>query len=142
MSYVMTREERESFLAQVHVGILSVAQVDRGPLTVPIWYEYEPGGEIRFTTAGRSKKVGLLRKSGRCSMCVQTETSPYQYVSVEGSIVSMEPADPDVDLRRIARRYLGEAGGDEYMQDYRPAEDILVVMRPERWYSADYSKAE
>jgi PPOX class probable F420-dependent enzyme len=140
MTYVMSPDERQAFLAGVHVGILSVAEPGRGPLTVPVWYEYEPGGDIQFTTGGGSKKARLLRQFGRCSMCVQTETSPYQYVSVEGPVVRMEPADPNVDLRRIARRYLGLAEGDEYIREYQPAEDILVVVRPERWYSADYSK--
>ncbi len=33
----MTREEREQFLAAVHVGILSINQPGRGPLTMPLW---------------------------------------------------------------------------------------------------------
>ena len=37
MSLIMTQREREAFLAEVHVGIISIADKDRGPLTVPIW---------------------------------------------------------------------------------------------------------
>ena len=40
MSLAMTREEREQFLADVHVGIISIQEDGRGPLTVPIWYMY------------------------------------------------------------------------------------------------------
>ncbi|HEY5165085.1 MAG TPA: pyridoxamine 5'-phosphate oxidase, partial [Acidimicrobiia bacterium] len=40
MSLTMSPEEREAFLAEVHVGVISVANDDRGPLTVPIWYTY------------------------------------------------------------------------------------------------------
>ena len=47
MSLAMTRQEREGFLASVHVGIISIAEDGRGPLTVPIWYAYEPGKELR-----------------------------------------------------------------------------------------------
>ena len=46
----MTREERESFLAGIHVGILTVDEPGRGPLSVPVWYLYEPGGEIVVVT--------------------------------------------------------------------------------------------
>ena len=38
--------DREFFLAEPHIAALSVsAGQGHGPLTVPIWYRYEPGGE-------------------------------------------------------------------------------------------------
>ena len=41
----MSKSEREDFLAQVHVGILAIAGDEgAGPLAVPIWYSYQPGG--------------------------------------------------------------------------------------------------
>ena len=56
MSLAMTKEEREAFLADVHVGIISVAEDGHGPLTVPVWYSYEPGGEVRIITARASPR--------------------------------------------------------------------------------------
>ena len=51
MPKVMTPEEREAFLAGVHVGVLRVsAGDDRGPLATPLWYRYEPGRSVRFMT--------------------------------------------------------------------------------------------
>ncbi len=42
----LTREEREQFLAEPHIAALAVdAGAGRAPLTVPIWYQYEPGGD-------------------------------------------------------------------------------------------------
>lgn len=39
--------EREEFLAQPHIGALSVVErPDRGPLTIPISYQDTPGGEL------------------------------------------------------------------------------------------------
>jgi nitroimidazol reductase NimA-like FMN-containing flavoprotein (pyridoxamine 5'-phosphate oxidase superfamily) len=38
MALTMTRLEREAFLADVHVGMISIAEEGRAPLTVPIWY--------------------------------------------------------------------------------------------------------
>src|SRR5262245_31279727 len=77
MALTMTRLEREAFLAGVHVGIISIAEEGRGPLTVPIWYAYEPGGELRVITGRSSRKGRLLAHAGRFSICVQTETPPY-----------------------------------------------------------------
>src|SRR5713101_4855709 len=81
MSLAMTKQEREAFLADLHVGIISIPEQGRGPLTVPIWYSYEPGGELRVVTARTSRKAQLLQRAGRFSVCVQTETLPYKYVS-------------------------------------------------------------
>jgi nitroimidazol reductase NimA-like FMN-containing flavoprotein (pyridoxamine 5'-phosphate oxidase superfamily) len=70
VSLAMTRQERERFLAELHVGIIAMTEDGRGPLTVPIWYLYEPGGELRVVTARTSRKVELLRRAGRFSLCV------------------------------------------------------------------------
>src|SRR5947207_11674858 len=110
MALTMTREEREAFLADVHVAVISVAEDGHGPLVVPIWYSYEPGGEVRIITGRTSRKGKLLERAGRFSLCVQTETPPYKYVSVEGPIVAIEAADLERDRRPLARRYFGRAG--------------------------------
>jgi len=111
MSLAMTKQEREKFLADLHVGIISISEEGRGPLTVPIWYSYTPGGEVRAVTGATSRKAQLLRKAHRFSLCAQTETQPYKYVSVEGPIVSIEPAELERDRRSLARRYLGDMIG-------------------------------
>jgi len=141
MSLTMTKQERERFLADLHVGIISIPEEGRGPLTVPIWYSYEPGGELRVVTGRTSRKAGLLQRAGRFSLCAQTETLPYKYVSVEGPVVAIEPADLERDRRPLARRYLGAELGDEYIESTRGlVANVLVRMRPERWHTVDYAK--
>ena len=144
MSLAMTKQERETFLADVHVGIISIPDEGRGPLTVPIWYTYDAGGELRVVTARDSRKGRLLARAGRFSLCAQTETPPYKYVSVEGPIIATEAADLERDLRAVARRYLGIEGGDHYIEQTRDAhehaENVLIRMRPERWLTVDFAK--
>jgi PPOX class probable F420-dependent enzyme len=145
MSITMTKEEREAFLSGVHVGIISIADDGRGPLTVPVWYAYDAGGEVRVVTGRTSRKGRLLARAGRFSLCVQTESAPYKYVSVEGPIVGTGPANPDRDLRPLAHRYLGATMGDRYMDQTRSSpeqvDNVVVRMRPERWLTSDYAKA-
>jgi uncharacterized protein len=143
VSLAMTKQERETFLADLHVAIISIPEEGRGPLTVPIWYSYEPGGELRVITAGTSRKAQLLRHAGRFSICVQTETLPYKYVSVEGPVVAIEPADVERDRRPLARRYLGAQRGDRYIEETRGeyVGSVLVRMLPQRWLTVDYAKA-
>src|SRR5262249_55413944 len=77
MSLAMSRSEREAFLAETRVAIVSIAEAGHGPLTVPVWYRYEPGGDVWFATGATSRKARLLRLAARASLCVQTETPPY-----------------------------------------------------------------
>ena len=144
MSLIMTQQEREAFLADVHVGVISIADEGRGPLTVPIWYAYDPGGDLRIMTGRESQKGRLLARAGRFSLCAQTENPPYKYVSVEGAIVSTEAADIERDLRPLARRYLGQKMGDRYVEETRNlpthSDNVLIRMRPERWLTTDYAK--
>jgi nitroimidazol reductase NimA-like FMN-containing flavoprotein (pyridoxamine 5'-phosphate oxidase superfamily) len=140
--FQMTTQERETFLSDLHVGIISIPEEGRGPLTVPVWYAYKPGGELRVVTSRTSRKGRLLQRASRFSLCVQTEVSPYRYVSVEGPIVAIEASDLDRDLRPLARRYLGAERGDAYIATTRAdhVNNVLVRMRPERWLTVDYSK--
>ena len=138
----MTKQERERFLSDPRVGIISIADEGRGPLTVPVWYAYDPGGDLRVVTGGTSRKARLLERARRFSLCVHTDTAPYKYVSVEGPVVATEAADIERDLRPLAHRYLGANGGDAYIAATREehAGNVLLRMRPERWLTVDYGK--
>lgn len=137
----MSGDEREAFLADLHVGILSIERAEGPPLTVPIWYDYEPGGELWFFTNASSLKGRLLTAAGRFSLCAQQEETPYRYVSVEGDCTS-RPSDVEGDLRPMARRYLGTEMGDLYIENNTHGDQaILVSMFPERWFTVDYAKS-
>jgi PPOX class probable F420-dependent enzyme len=142
MALAMSRAEREAFLAGTHVAVVSIAEEGRGPLAVPVWYRYEPGGELRFATGPDSRKARLLARAGRASVCVQTETAPYLYVSVEGP-TTVEPVDFERDTREMALRYLGPKAGAAYMKAVYPngtSDELIVRLRPTRWWSADFRK--
>lgn len=137
----MSRAEREAFLAETRVGIVSVAEAGRGPLTVPVWYRYEPGGAVHFVTGANSRKARLIAQAGRIGFCVQSETPPYQYVSIEGP-ASLGAVDSERDTRQTAIRYLGPQMGELYIASLAadPEPSVLVTLTPERWYSVDYRK--
>ena len=139
MWVVMSAAEREQFLAGVRVGVLSTAVGQAGrTLAVPVWYGYRPGGLVTVLTGRRSRKAAAIRAAGRFGLCVQDDTPPYRYVSVEGPVVSEEEPDPGERLA-MARRYLGAAGGDRYVTDTPdPGREIVAFrMRPDRWLSQD-----
>ena len=140
-STVMSLEERQAFLADVHVGIIAITEDGRGPLTVPIWYSYEPGGDVLVLMQADSRKATGIEAAQRFSLCVQTETAPYKYVSVEGPVTSARPYDVENDLLTMATRYLGEEGGRQYAAaSGSGGNGVIYSMTPEHWLSTDYSK--
>ena len=137
----MTTEEKQAFLADVHVGVLALNEPGRGPLTVPVWYDYEPGGDLWFLTGKDSRKGRLIEPGTRLSLCVQTEEAPYRYVMVEGAVNDVRA--PDDELEPMAVRYLGAEMGRAYAQNSAAegGASIVVRVRPERWLAVDYSKS-
>ena len=137
----LTESERQEFLAAKHVAVLSVAAEEgRPPASVPIWYDYTPGGNVRVTTGATSRKARLIKKAGAVALVVQNEEPPYQYVTVEGSVVdATTPTPPDVS-EAIAVRYLGDEGGKQFVQSMEGHENVLFTIRPDRWLSADFSE--
>lgn len=142
MPLAMSERERQEFLAAPHVGVISIERADGPPLTVPIWYGYEPGGLVWVITSAESLKGRLLNAARRFSLCAQTEEPPfYKYVSVEGPIVDVAPADLEADRRPLARRYFGTELGDAYVADNSGTGNLKFSMRPTRWWSVDYTKS-
>lgn len=142
----MTERERQEFLAGPHVAVLSVGRGgDRPPHTTPVWYAYEPGGEVTFftgTQGRRSRKADLVREAGRLSLTVQREDFPYGYVTVEGSVVGEERPPSLEGALAVARRYMPEeqARGFVAAEIGHPAgEFVLFRVRPDRWLTFDFA---
>lgn len=135
-----TETERQEFLAAKRVGVLSVDATDgRPPASVPIWYDYTPGGDVRIMTGASSRKARLIERAGVVTLVVQREEPPYQYVVVEGTVVeTTNPAPADLQ-EAIAIRYLGEEGGRAFVRSMEGAEEVLFTIRPDRWLSADFT---
>lgn len=140
MTVHMNKAEREEFLAGVHVAIVGIPDGERGPLTAPVWYWYEPGGNLWFETQPSSRKGKLLQLGQRISLCVQDEKPPYAYVSVEGPLIEIADDDREQHEIPMAIRYLGEQGGREYIASLPPSEWKRYILKPERWLTLDGSK--
>ncbi|KWX67937.1 pyridoxamine 5'-phosphate oxidase [Mycobacterium sp. NAZ190054] len=135
----MTKDEREQYLAGLHVGVIAVERPDRAPLSVPIWYGYQPGGEVLLWTDAGTVKHRLIRDAGRFSITVQDEQPPYKYVTAEGDVTSIDAAQ-DAEARAIAVRYLGEQDGAAFTDQNLTPNSIIIRMKPQRWLSVDYSE--
>jgi hypothetical protein len=131
--------DRELFLAEPHIAALSVsAGEDRGPLTVPIWYQYEPGGEAWVLTGAGSWKARLIQAAGRFTLMVERTLPTVRYVSVEGP-VTRTIQGTDAHLREITERYVPPEKVSAYLEFAKAdfGEQVAIYLRPQRWLTAD-----
>ncbi|MEU8774147.1 pyridoxamine 5'-phosphate oxidase family protein [Streptomyces sp. NPDC048606] len=140
----LSEAERQSFLAEPHIGALAVTdpRPERAPLTVPIWYAYDPGGELWITTGHDSAKARALAGAGRFSLMVDRVTPTVRYVSVEGPVVSTEPTTEE-EKRYMASRYLPPPAVEPFLRlaEREHGPQLTIRMRPAHWLSADLGGA-
>ncbi len=135
----LTKADREQFLAEPHIAALSVsAGPDRAPLTVPMWYQYAPGGQPWLLTGAESRKVRLIEAAGRFSLMVQRVEPTLRYVAVDGPVARTEPGTDDHHIK-LARRYLPPERVDRYLKYALSelGEQVVIYLRPQHWISAD-----
>jgi|SRR5579875_2018048 len=134
-----TERDRQLFLAEPHVAALSVAaEGGRGPVTVPIWYQYEPGGEAWVLTGPTSRKARLIEAAGRFSLMVDRVEPTVRYVSVEGPVTRTVPGTEAL-LREMTERYLPPDKVEGYLKfAYEElGKHVAIYLRPERWLASD-----
>ena len=136
----MSKSERETFLADLHVGVLSIPNPKGPPLTAPVWYDYAAGGDFWLLTGPNSQKGRLLAVGTKVTLVAQREALPYAYVSVEGTVSEIRDCDLEADTRPMARRYLGTEMGDGYVQANQGNHSVRVSVTTDRWLTVDYGK--
>ena len=136
----LTEKEQQAFLAERHVAVLSVSRGNgQPPMSTPIWYGYEPGGDVTFFTMAGASKLKLIQRAGVVSLTVQREEPPYKFVTMGGSVVRTESPPAADQLFAIASRYMPEADARGMATSAAGPDRALVTIRPTRWQSADYS---
>lgn len=135
----LSKNERELFLAEPHIAALSVnAGAGRGPLTVPIWYQYTPGGEPWVLTGAGSRKAKLIEAAGSFSLMVERTEPTLRYVAVDGPVSRIEPGTEDQHAE-LAHRYLPPERAEKFLKFALAelGEQVVIYLRPQHWLSAD-----
>jgi hypothetical protein len=145
MPTTFDRAARQQYLAEPHVGVLTVALGSdaAGTIAVPIWYDYSPEVGVSVITSRTSPKGAAIEAAGRFGLVAQTEEIPYRYVSVEGPVVDVRPCELERDLLPMAVRYFGPDLAERYAQGWAAAggDDHVFVMHPQHWRAADLAPA-
>lgn len=134
----LDQAQRDQLLATPLVATLAVEEsAHRGPLVMPVWYAYRPGGDFVMFTGTASRKAAAIRLAGRCSVLVQRDRPSYRYVGAEGA-AGLTMIDADT-VREIAGRYLTGTALDDYVAQIvaDPGAFVAITLTPRHWVSAD-----
>lgn len=127
----MTDEEREAFLREANVAVLSTVDSRGRPHAAPVWYLYDDG-VFRISTGAGSKKHKNIEANPNISLVIDQRVLPYYAVMVQGT-AEIGPAFSDEDGLRLAVRYLGEELGKRYAQSQTATEDsVSLTIKPRK----------
>lgn len=102
----MTDTERDEFLNEPRIAVLSTISAEGSPISIPIWFEWD-GDHARVFTGIGSPKMRRIEANPVASLLVANPTGePEAWVLIEGEITIEEDGAFDL-AERLALRYWG-----------------------------------
>lgn len=133
----MSKEEIQTFLMSgTLTGKISTVRKDGRPHVVPIWFILENDDyniKIVFTTGQDSLKAKHIFRDPRVSFCVDDQTPPFSFISIDGiAEIHKEPELSELLklATKIAGRYMGQDKAEAYGKRNAVKGEFLVRIRP------------
>jgi hypothetical protein len=109
-----TNEAAQALLRSARVARLGYTWTDGTPRVVPMWFHWT-GEELVMGAPPNSPKMRVLRERPAVAVSIDNDQWPYQVLSLRGS-ASAEVVDGIFpEYADMARRYLGEEGGAQFL---------------------------
>lgn len=131
----MTQKERDSFLSEPRVGVLSWLTRSGAPIAAPLWFEWDGARAYMFAFKGASK-LRDLQRDPRASLTVARPASESEeWVGIDGVTTIHRKGGYELS-ERLAKRYwdlTNEAYKSEF-DEWRANADRIrrIVLAPQR----------
>jgi len=133
-----SKHEADQFLSQARFPMrLSCIGSDGYPRVVSLWFRYE-SDTLLCVTHRNSQLAAILRQNDKVGFEISPNEPPYFGLRGQGQ-VSLEPLGNRSTLEELLHLYLGNAKSS--LADWllsRSEEELLVSVKPHRYYSWDY----
>ena len=122
----MTVEQRDDFLREARIAVLTTLYPDGAPLAVPIWFEWD-GQRARVFTSRTSEKMQRIAADPRvCLTIAEPAGVPEAWVAIEGTATVR---DGGWELaQRLAPRYYPPDKARQALQEWGAQADTWVVV--------------
>ena len=125
-----------ALLARPNPAVMATLAADGRPVTVATWYLIEEDGTMLLGLDASRARLKHLQRDPRVSLTAIAADDWYTHVSVQGTVVSIEPDEGLADIDRLSRHY----GGGEYPNRTSPR--VSVHVRIERWHGWGAAKQD
>jgi PPOX class probable F420-dependent enzyme len=129
----MSKEEIQTFLMSgTLTGKISTVRKDGRPHVVPIWFILE-NDDYNIKPGQDSLKAKHMLRDPRISFCVDDQTPPFSFISIDG--IAEINKEPDLSellkwATKIAGRYMGQDSAEAYGKRNAVKGEFLVKIRP------------
>lgn len=134
----MTRKEWTQFIQEgTKTGKLVTTYPDGRPHCVPVWCVVE-NEQIVFMTMRSTVKARHIARDNRVCMAFDSDTFPYDFVTVEGTAAIEEwSVEKLLPLStKIAARYVPPDRAEEYGRRNAAEGEVVVIVTPTKVISA------
>jgi PPOX class probable F420-dependent enzyme len=100
------------------------------PHLTPNWFVYE-GDRIAISTTKERIKYSNLTRDPRMSVCIYSELTAADYVTVSGPVSISDDESIWPVTRRIIERYVPAAKVDERLAQLRTQNRVILSLTPE-----------
>ena len=132
----MNQQQKEAFLKQTLVAVISTVDSAGRPRSAPIWFEWEDGSAYMFTSR-RTLKWRNIQAIPHASLCIDKREPPYESVIMDGPIQEVDRPLYDLVLS-MALRYYGEEKGRAFAEGYRAQRPGVAVFKLTPRHIASY----
>lgn len=123
----VTLDDLAGFLDEPLVAILATLRSDGSVLLSPVWHEWRDGGFNLWLPAD-DVKTRHLRRDPRASLVVAESAAPLRGVELRTEVSLVEERVHDTAVR-IARRYVGDVKGADYVGS-APGAYVIARLEP------------
>jgi nitroimidazol reductase NimA-like FMN-containing flavoprotein (pyridoxamine 5'-phosphate oxidase superfamily) len=125
----LKERNREKFLASGPAKLLRLAvSLDGTPHVSSVWYLWSKNC-FWITTAEDRLKVKAITKNPKVSLIIDSDTSPYEGVIVEGIAVLTKKNLKEITLE-IVKKYVGKTSIRKQYDSLMRAPRILIKIKP------------
>ncbi len=129
----MNEAEWRAFVVEgTRTGKLATVRANGRPHVAPVWFVVDDDdGTLVFTTGSATLKGRAIRRDPHVAMCVDDETPPFAFVTIEGPVSISENLDEMLTwATRIGARYMGEAVAERFGRRNAVLGELRVRLRP------------
>lgn len=120
----------EKFLEPSRIAVVATVYRSGMPHLTPNWFVYE-GGRVAISTTKERIKYRNLTHDPRMSVCVYSELTAADYVTVSGPVSISDDESIWAVTRRIIERYVPAARVDERLAQLRTQNRVILSLTPE-----------